>query len=156
MHIPVAQKWCLYNSLFLSVCLSVCLSACLSEYHYSIKTLSLSHSFSLHSSLPQTNTSFYEEYEEVFARFRETDPLADKNNSVPHNYVPFTYDAIYAMALALDKADKELNDIFGNISLANFTYADPYNITKRIFNHMANTRFNGISVSCIIVVLRYM
>lgn len=89
-----------------------------------------------------TNASFYEKYLEEFAEFRESHPLRD-DNDVPHNYVPFTYDAIYAMALALHATEEELR-AGGNITLANFTYADS-TITDLIFKHLNNTNFTGIS-----------
>ena len=62
-----------------------------------------------------------------------------------HSYVPFTYDAVWSMALALKRANKNLTTNFST-SLGHFNYSNA--ITMDAISYaMKLTNFIGISVS---------
>lgn len=78
-------------------------------------------------------------------RFNANDPLASVDGSVPHSYRTFTYDAVYAIALALNRTAMELKPM--NLTLDDFAYNNSNGITNKIVKNMKLIDFNGISVS---------
>ena len=94
--------------------------------------------------------------ESRFEEFRNPD------GTEPHVYGTFTYDAMYAIAIALDKSERFLQEN-GGISLLDFNYTDdvtvpadadckniqnaPCSISDVIKRFMDETNLAGISVS---------
>ena len=62
----------------------------------------------------------------------------------PLGYYPFAYDAIYAMAFAMNDTENRL--INTNKSLADFQYNDT-GMAKMLKESMDNVRFHGLTVS---------
>ena len=104
---------------------------------------------------PQDNQTFSQKYLEELDLFLNTSPLASPEDRNPHAYRTFTYDAVYAMAFALNKSENELQ--MNNLSLRNFRYSDTdtvrdnTTISDVIFQHMNETNFHGVSVSILYV-----
>ncbi len=75
-------------------------------------------------------------------------------NGGRHRYFTYTWDAVYTLAFALEKADKELKEIDSSISLADFKYFENRTaiIPQLITKHMAATDFIGVSVSSLLAV----
>ena len=63
-----------------------------------------------------------------------------------HPYITLAYDALWALALALSAAEKNLTTNFPPLSLANFSYHNPI-ITDAIFSAFQQNNFIGVSVS---------
>ena len=64
----------------------------------------------------QTTDDFFEAYEGVLEEFQES-PLYD-NNTGPHHYASFAYDAVWTMAKALHEADENLRSVCRQILLS--------------------------------------
>ena len=84
---------------------------------------------------------------------RSNSNLSNPDNSREHAYGTFTYDAVYAMAYALQGAEEDLQ--MYNLSLSDFEYADNITIenstiSEVIFKHLNETDFLGVSVSVLI------
>ncbi|XP_072039595.1 gamma-aminobutyric acid type B receptor subunit 1-like [Amphiura filiformis] len=60
------------------------------------------------------------------------------------DHAPYAYDEIWAVALALDKADRELKQLDPPQSLLNFTYSNN-NMSRIFYDQMSQTNFEGIS-----------
>ena len=63
---------------------------------------------------------------------------------VGYQEAPLAYDAIWAIALALNKTINQLKEI--NASIEDFTYDNQY-IAQQIYSAMNTTQFLGVSVS---------
>lgn len=64
----------------------------------------------------QTTDDFFEAYKGVLDEFKES-PLYD-NNTGPHHYASFAYDAVWTMAKALHEADENLGSVCRQILLS--------------------------------------
>lgn len=64
-----------------------------------------------------------------------------------HIYSGFTYDAVWMIAYALDKAERELGQSGSGLTLEDFKYFEANNISNIIAHHLAKTNFSGVSVS---------
>ena len=63
-----------------------------------------------------------------------------------HPYITLAYDGMWAIALALKRAEENLTSNYFLLSLANFSYDNPI-ITDAIFSAFQQTNFMGVSVS---------
>ena len=96
-------------------------------------------------SIPQSYNDFYEQYSKrVVASGVEN-----------HTYATYTYDALWAMALALDRSEKQLNS--KGLNLTHFSYSNiPINnvsVPDVLNASMADVSFSGVSVracTCIV------
>ena len=98
----------------------------------------------------QTSTAdFLEKYNCYLQEFRNNPQSSGwTNNTGAHAYISFTYDAVWAMAFALDKTQKELDESNPGLTLDQFEYFNgTSNITEAITRHLENTSFAGVSVS---------
>ena len=84
--------------------------------------------------------------------------LSNPDNTREHAYGTFTYDAVYAMAYALEAAEAELQTY--NLSLSNFEYSDNVTVFENstisdvIFRHLNETDFLGVSVSVVTILVK--
>ena len=111
--------------------------------------------------IPQNNSQFLDTYSRYLSSFRS---VSNSRNSSPlscsalqqstttatidpavSKYMRFMYDAVWSMALALNRAEMNLTTNFA-LSLANFSYNNTV-ITDAIFSAMMATNFSGASVS---------
>ena len=81
----------------------------------------------------------------------KTNPQSSKwatDDSVPHAYISFTYDGLWAIAFALHETEAELEKGGSNLTLADFEYFNKTaEIGEAIKRHLMKTNFSGVSVS---------
>ena len=63
-----------------------------------------------------------------------------------HLYSGFTYDAVWTIAYALDKTQRELAESESGLTLDDIEYFEANNVSKIIGRHLAQTNFSGVSV----------
>lgn len=63
-----------------------------------------------------------------------------------HLYSGFTYDAVWMIAFALDKTERELFQSGSSLTLEDIQYFDASNVSKIIGHYLASTNFSGVSV----------
>ena len=89
----------------------------------------------------QTWHQYVSEHNQRFAVLEKinnnTDPLV--NDSA------YMFDALWTAALALNRTEAKLNE--RNLTLANFTYDDEYNISDIIYKEALKVNFFGLTVS---------
>ncbi|XP_042907010.1 gamma-aminobutyric acid type B receptor subunit 1 isoform X1 [Parasteatoda tepidariorum] len=84
-----------------------------------------------------TSAEFLERYEEELKKFGYIE-----RRPVGYQEAPLAYDAVWAIALALDKTIRELEGT--NRSIEDFTYDNQY-IAHQIYSAMNSTQFLGVS-----------
>ncbi|XP_076343552.1 gamma-aminobutyric acid type B receptor subunit 1-like isoform X1 [Tachypleus tridentatus] len=84
-----------------------------------------------------TSEDFLTRYEEALMRFGYVDRLPEG-----HQEAPLAYDAVWAVALALNKTIRRLSEM--DMSLDDFTYENS-KIAREIYSAMNTTQFLGIS-----------
>lgn len=67
----------------------------------------------------------------------------------PHAYRTFAYDGVWTMAIALDKAEKELQMANMSSNLTNLSYFKKTNVADLVIEYLKLTNFIGVSVSLI-------
>ena len=85
---------------------------------------------------------YVSEHKRRFAMFNSTNPYL--NDSA------FMFDAMWTAALALNKTEARLKKM--NLSLKNFSYDDPYNISDIIYEEALNVTFFGLTVSFVKII----
>ena len=95
----------------------------------------------------QTWRQYEVEHERRFNMLKNLGELKGvTNNTDPaQNESAYTFDAIWAAALALNKTETRLNEM--NLTLLNFTYDDKYNISSIIYEEALKVKFFGLTVS---------
>lgn len=101
--------------------------------------------------LKETAESFETKYGCYLKEFQknntEFSEYLDPDSNVPHDYITFTYDGLWTLALALDSAEKELKMMNSGLTLSNLTYFGETNVTEVVAKHIMSTSFIGVSVS---------
>ena len=64
-----------------------------------------------------------------------------------HLYSGFAYDAVWTIAYALDRTERELIQRGSTLTLEDFEYFEANNLSNTIARHLARTNFSGVSVS---------
>ena len=72
-----------------------------------------------------------------------------------HPYITLAYDGMWAIALALKRAEENLTTSFPPLSLAKFSYDNPI-ITDAIFSAFQQTNFVGVSVRYCFMLFKYL
>ena len=91
--------------------------------------------------LLQTWQKYEIEHELRFQKFKEKRPKA---TPVLHDSA-YVFDTMWTAALALNRTEARLKEM--DLSLKNFSYDDPYNISDIIYEEALNVTFFGLTVS---------
>ena len=89
-----------------------------------------------------TNKTFEQYYQSYNNESKKYAREKGHNGSMENIWSTFTYDAMWALGLALHKAEEKLSNI--NSSIANFTLGN-YNISRTIIEELAEINFTGAS-----------
>lgn len=104
----------------------------------------------------QTNSTekFTEKLNCYLEKFKDHLQTGSQENSEleTHLYSGFAYDAVWTIAYALNKTEKELVQHGYNLTLDSFDYFEANNLSNVIARHLVETDFAGVSVRLIVCI----